>query len=125
MLIRYGIKPSRPYTADMAWYYYKDNHTKWDPPTGPFILDQLVKLILDGTIREDTFVIREDPQECHSADVFPEISERLPIDMDKLAETYLRYWIKGDWSALDQCHHRLGRSGDGESIKISRTLSSQ
>ena len=85
----------------MTWYYYQDNRKKGDPPTGPHSLDQLVKLILDDTLREDTFVVRENPKECHHADVFPEIFERLPFDIDKLAETYLRGCAKGDWPLED------------------------
>lgn len=81
----------------MNWYYYQDNRKKGDPPIGPLSLDHLMKLILDGTLRVDTFVVRENPKECHHAHVFPEISERLPLDIDKLVETYLRSCVKNDW----------------------------
>jgi len=85
----------------MNWYYYPDNRQKGDPPIGPFSLDQLMKMIIEGTLREDTFVVREDPKECHSADVFPEISDRLPLDVDNLTETYLRGCAERDWPVED------------------------
>lgn len=71
-----------------------------------------MKMIIEGTLREDTFVVRENPKECHSADVFAEISDRLPLDMDNLTKTYFRSCAERerpveDWWAWEKANRMV------------------
>ena len=72
-----------------TWYYWPDY---WEPESeaqGPVSLQELIELINNSQIRDDTYVCPEGQDNWREADIVPEILAEIPIDIKGLAEMYV------------------------------------